>query len=216
MFIFLSGLVSTLPLLLSSPIIGVSTEAECLTATVASIMKLDFSLAPKLGLLLTFLRGENNGQGLGATSVGWVMNARQAATGWIFILTVGPIALALLPDWKVPTTAHAYQGLCPYSWSEADGRCFKRFGDDDDKLGWHDAEEFCQVHGGHLASMLTHRQYNVAVSMAGSSMAWIGLNDEASPAHSHRLFFIQPQWTNMICMSSDLCCAGRGGYVGMD
>ena len=75
--------------------------------------------------------------------------------------------------------------LCPYSWVEADGSCFKLFGGgvEEDWKTWPDAEAACQVHGAHLASLASPKQ-NAAV---GGLLApeefpecWIGMTDSAT------------------------------------
>lgn len=73
--------------------------------------------------------------------------------------------------------------MCPYSWVEADGSCFKLFGTDvDDGKTWSEAETMCQKLDAHLASISSRRQHDTVAALLDSkqySSGWIGLTDTA-------------------------------------
>ena len=59
--------------------------------------------------------------------------------------------------------------LCPVGWEEFEGHCYLW---SDDEKDWLEAEETCQSHGGHLASVTDKKIYDFAVRKGMA--VWIG------------------------------------------
>jgi hypothetical protein len=82
---------------------------------------------------------------------------------WGILLTVGPLMMdRVMPDEVAGGGGGGGVSICPYSWADNDGSCFKYFGDD---VSWHEAEAHCQTLGAHLATIDSVYQNRLVVSM---------------------------------------------------
>ena len=63
--------------------------------------------------------------------------------------------------------------LCPEGWEKFEGHCYLW---SDDKKNWLEAEETCQNHGGHLASVTDRKIYDFVVQKG--VRVWIGGTDK--------------------------------------
>ena len=93
-----------------------------------------------------------------------------------------PYVLSVI-DPELPNLAGGAGSLCPYGWTEADGSCFKYFGQAEEEYKtWPEAELVCREHGSHLVSITSEAKNDVVrVMMAEASVdaCWIGLTDAA-------------------------------------
>ncbi|XP_054876714.1 snaclec coagulation factor IX/factor X-binding protein subunit B-like [Poeciliopsis prolifica] len=71
-------------------------------------------------------------------------------------------------------SANPRYNFCPQFWFMYEGRCYKYFSS---PKSWYNAEEQCNSFGGHLASVVSARQYSFLQQMmqtAGQSSVWLG------------------------------------------
>jgi hypothetical protein len=213
--VWLSAMFSAIPCMLADDPANVSSKAHELRGILNRIINHDLSLDLIVAPLLATLARENNDQGIGARSArcfyaparprahevtctrlwagfrvfGNVINRRTiwltATSIWGILLTVGPLMMdRVMPD-ELTGGGGSGVSLCPYSWAENDGSCFKYFGGD---TIWYEAEAQCQTFGAHLAtidSAYQNRMINAMFRAKGGDSTqiagWIGLTAEASP-----------------------------------
>ncbi|XP_052061960.1 macrophage mannose receptor 1-like [Mytilus californianus] len=82
--------------------------------------------------------------------------------------------------YTTPTTSTVKPALCPSTWKEFNGYCYKKFNKRNEQRTWMKSRNFCRDRGADLVSIHSSEENNFVRISSGLDEVWIGLNDRDS------------------------------------
>ena len=195
-WVFLFGFFVALagaPLALALAPAAVSTRCDELKDGLTMLRAKDLEgQAGRIDALYNFLDHVNNKQGIGFAMGGGVSatvvdKKYLTQTAFTVYAVLGALVPTLLASLEPVEGMPSGSPLCPYSWAETDGMCFKLFGNSDASMEseflpmtWPEAEAHCKQYGSNLARISSEFHNDAVLKLSAGTTVWIGLSAAAS------------------------------------